>query len=378
MPIDVWAQDASSGAPSYSGQDLRLTTVTPTFVGAGASLGVRSGVRPSGSGTDLVVQQQASPNMSVLVQPGCIIVQGSISSTQGAYAWALDTATTRTIAAAHASLNRTDLVTVRIRDANVDTSGGRDGDVIVITGTAGAGTPALPTDATYITLAQVSVLAAATTITTARITDQRPFTAAVGGYIPCTTTTRPLSPLPGQRIWEADTAVAFASAAGKIWNGSWWDPGQMRGYVSTDVSTGLNDTTLRNATGLAFPMEASGKYIARYSLWYTAGTTGDMKIAWTQPSGAATVASNALTLMSNVTTDLGGAVSLRGDSGGGSGYIVGGAGAAGPWSFAILDAYFECGGTAGTAQLQFAQNANDGGQQTIVRKGSFVHANRVA
>jgi hypothetical protein len=184
VAVDPFAIDASAGSPAYSGADLRLGVVVPLAAGAGVSIGARSGVRASGSGTDLLVQAQSSPNMTVQVRTGAAIIQGAITSSQGAYTFTLDAVTNLTIAAAHATLDRTDLVCIRIRDASVDTSGGRDGGVVVITGTNGGGVPSVPTDATYYVLAQVSVVHAVTSITSGAITDKRGFTAALGGTIP--------------------------------------------------------------------------------------------------------------------------------------------------------------------------------------------------
>lgn len=206
---DPWPIDAAAGAPSYGGFDLRLGAVAAFMTGNGAGIGTRSGVRPSGSGTDLLVQAQVSPNMTVRVQPGVVVVQ-SISAAQGAYTWALDAVKTLNIGAAAAS-TRIDRILVRIRDANIDTSGARDGDVIVWPGTPGAGVPALPTDASYMEIAQVTVPSTAVNIGggggNGTIADLRPFTAAVGGVILCTSATRPnatLVPL-GQKIYETDT-----------------------------------------------------------------------------------------------------------------------------------------------------------------------------
>jgi hypothetical protein len=242
--VDVWAQDASSGAPSYSGQELRLTTVLPFMAGAGASLGARSGVRPSGSGTDLLVQAQSSPNMTVKVNPGAAVMQGATSATQGPYTWALDTATNLTIASAHASLTRTDLVVVRIRDANVDTSGGRDGQPIVITGTAGGGVPSLPTDATYLTLAQVTVRPTGSgggTIVAGDIADKRIFTAALGGVLLwLSTVTKPTNCPPGQLLFESDRGWWW------FWTGLVWDflPGTLIAWADrqTDSSSTTGET----------------------------------------------------------------------------------------------------------------------------------------
>jgi hypothetical protein len=213
---DPWAIDNSGGLPAYSGQELRLTTVAPFLAGNGTALGTRSGVRLGGSGTELLVQAQASPNMTVKVNPGIFVAQGQTSSTQGAYTWCLDTVTNLTISAAHATLARTDLIVVRIRDGNV----------IVITGTAGGGVPSLPTDASYYTIAQISVPAAVTNIGGGgggTITDKRTFTAALGGIINCTSTTRPTSPAPSQRIYETDTK-RFLTYDGTVYR---LDPGQV-------------------------------------------------------------------------------------------------------------------------------------------------------
>lgn len=218
MTVDPWAIDASGGLPSYSGGELRLSTVTPFVAGTGTSLGVRSGVRLSGSGTDLLVQAQTSPNMTVKVNPGVLVVQGSISGTQGAYTYTLDATTNVTISAAHATLDRTDLIVIRVRDANVDTSGGRDGAPIVITGTAGGGVPSLPTDATYFLLAQISVVHAVSSITSGAITDKRQYTAALGGVIPCDSNTQPSagSVAPHQLAYRTDLGV-FQAVQSSAW-----------------------------------------------------------------------------------------------------------------------------------------------------------------
>jgi hypothetical protein len=222
---DPWAIDNSGGLPAYSGQELRLTTVAPFVAGNGTALGTRSGVRLGGSGTELLVQAQASPNMTVKVKPGIFIAQGQTSSTQGAYTWCLDTVTNLTISAAHATLARTDLIAVRIRDANIDTSGARDGNVIVITGTAGGAVPSLPTDASYYTIAQISVPAAVTNIGGGgggTITDKRLFVAALGGVIPCLTASKPSSPPAGQVVYLTD--ATYSSARFNWYDGAAYQP----------------------------------------------------------------------------------------------------------------------------------------------------------
>jgi hypothetical protein len=273
MAVDPAFIDASAGAPAYSGSDLRLGLITPMYAGAGSSLGVRTGIRPSGSGTDLLVQAQSSPNMTVKVNTGSMIVQGAISGTQGAYTWTLDTLTNLTISAAHATLARTDLIAVRIRDATVDTSGQRDAAVIVITGTAGGGTPSLPTDATYVTIAQIAVGAAVTTIVSGNITNVRTFTSALGGCIPCTSTTRPTATAvpAGQLIYETDTRRYHFSDAS-----TWRLVGGQLLYAKRDITT----TWLSN--------QAAGSFLTAFTTaTVTVPNTGvgqAYEIAWSIPA----------------------------------------------------------------------------------------------
>lgn len=221
MAIDPWIMDASGGAPAYGAQEIRLATVALT-AGAGASLAARSGVRRSGSETDLLVAAQGVPNMSVVVNTGTAVIQGTASTSQGAYLYALDAATTVAIGASHATLSRTDRVCVRIRDASVDSSGARDGGLVVIAGTPGAGTPAMPTDATYFELAQVAVPAAATNIGggggQGTIADKRVYTCTAGGKLTGTNAQRlALTGMPlGQDFFETDTGRSYT------WTGSAW------------------------------------------------------------------------------------------------------------------------------------------------------------
>jgi hypothetical protein len=233
VPFDPWPIDASAGAPAYSGQELRMGTVLPFMVGNGTSLSARSGVRPSGSLTDLKVEAQASPNMTVKVNPGVVVVQGTVSASTGPYTYALDAVKNLTIGAAHATLTRTDLILVRIRDASVDATGNRDGDVIVYAGTAGAGVPAMPVDATYFKLAEVTIAALDTAINSGDITDKRVFTAAAGGVVVCLSTAKPATPAPGQVIYCSDLPVSQRL--------QWWDEStwQILGGLPLIASTTL-------------------------------------------------------------------------------------------------------------------------------------------
>ncbi|HLL69025.1 MAG TPA: hypothetical protein VK453_25420 [Micromonosporaceae bacterium] len=209
MPTyDPWALDASVNVPAYTGQELRLGTVSPVFAGSTNPLGVRSGVKGTAAQTDLLVQAQSTPNMTVKVNPGMAVIQGSSTSAQGAYSYALADVTTLTIAASHVSLVRKDLIVARVRDALV-IGNDRDGPPpVVIAGTPGGGTPALPADGSYVTLAEVNVGAGVSSITSGNVADRRPFAAALGGSIPWIGTA-PTSMPPGQL--NADITVPTAT-----------------------------------------------------------------------------------------------------------------------------------------------------------------------
>jgi hypothetical protein len=220
MPIDPWALDAVAGSPTYNGQDSRLA-LGAAFVHATNALGVRSGVIPNGGLNALWTTAQGTPNMTVNVATGQAVVQGSTTTTQGPYVYTLDSAKTVTIAAAHATLPRIDLVAIRVRDSNVSGSG-LDGDIVPIAGTAASSpvTPGLPADgASYLTLATVSVPAAATSIATGQITNQWTWTTTAGGCLLVETKTKldAVTTLPmGQLgyVWVDRTLWA--------WNGAAW------------------------------------------------------------------------------------------------------------------------------------------------------------
>jgi hypothetical protein len=330
VAVDPAFIDASAGSPAYSAGEARLTVIAGTFAGGGASLGVRSGVRPSGSGTDLLVQAQASPNMTVKVNTGVAVIQGAISTTQGPYLYALDATTNLTISAAHASLTRIDRIVIRVRDSTVDTSGQRDAAAVVVQGTPGSGVPSLPTDATYYEIAQVTIVANDTAINSGDITDKRTFTAASGGAVYATSAgLMPATPPAGQLVYRSDVAAVtgrwqywdgsvyqylnlynvFASAAARttaipspvagmfsyrtddgvfeVYNGTSWVIANAPLNVSkpSDTSRALT-TTLADDPDLVVTVAANAKYWVQAFLIYTAGDVGDIKIGWSGPTSA--------------------------------------------------------------------------------------------
>lgn len=273
--MDPWMIDASSGEPSYGAQEVRLAT--SALLGPnGTPLGVRSGVKPSGGTvTDLSVLAQATPNMTVRVLPGSAIVQGASSSSQGAYIYTLDTTKTVTIAAAHPSQQRIDRICVRIRDSTVDTSGARDGDIVPVAGTAGGGVPSLPTDATYVELAQVTIPANAVNIGGAgqgTIADKRTFVASAGGvlYAPSSANLPAANTVPPGTIrYQGDvstTAGRFSYSDGSNWlyldtqgpRITAWAP--QNNVAGTTTSTAYTDTlTGSTPVSVSFSVPGSGR-----------------------------------------------------------------------------------------------------------------------
>jgi len=165
----------------------------------------RGGVHPN-LGQEFVVTQAGSPNMTVLVETGYASVPGTESATQGNYLACNDAQVTLSIAAAHATLPRIDIVVVNIRDAQYS-GANNDAQLQVITGTPASSpvAPAAPSNAVII--AQVAVAAAAASITNGNITDTRYYMAAAGGVISARSeATRPVAAeiAEGQLVYTKD------------------------------------------------------------------------------------------------------------------------------------------------------------------------------
>lgn len=135
----------------------------------------RGGYGVFNAATDLLVSANGTPNMSVNVAAGQAILPGTQNTTyQGVYGGALqDAVVNQSIAASDPTNPRIDLVVAQTRDAAYS-GGNNDWVLAVVPGTPAAspGVPAAP--ANSISLAQVRVDAAVTTIVSGKITDVRP------------------------------------------------------------------------------------------------------------------------------------------------------------------------------------------------------------
>lgn len=195
-----------------------------------AQLGLRGGIVASG---DLAVTENGTPNMTVNVATGQVVIPGSEATYQGAYICENRGSLSVAIAAADATNPRYDLIVARVRDAAY--SGATNTFAIeAVTGTPAA-SPAEPTiPANSWVLARVEVVALDTTITTANITDRRTTgtgqfgrAAALGAKITCTSTTRPTAPFEGLDIYETDTDIEYT------YSGSAWVPtAQLLGWTA--------------------------------------------------------------------------------------------------------------------------------------------------
>jgi len=122
--------------------------------------------------TDLTVNAQSSPNMSVQVAAGGAFIDGSESTNQGYYSVYNDAIKNITITAAHATLPRKDIIVAKVQDAQY--SGSTNAwSLVVVTGTANASPVAPTAPANSLLLAVIDVAANATTITNGVITDWR-------------------------------------------------------------------------------------------------------------------------------------------------------------------------------------------------------------
>ncbi len=159
---------------------------------------------------DLEVYADSS-GMQVKVKSGVAYVQGLFFKSDAIEA--LPTAV------AHATLQRIDRVGLRVDYV------GETMDLVVLTGTPGAGAPpALTRNANIyeISLAQVTVDAAAATIAVDKVTDERGnpdvggYAAGIMGVLAALSTTLPSAPQDGQLLYELDVDQFF----GRI-NGAW-------------------------------------------------------------------------------------------------------------------------------------------------------------
>ncbi|GLI00302.1 hypothetical protein [Phytohabitans aurantiacus] len=145
----------------------------------------------------------------------------------------------------------------------------------------------------------------------------------------------------------------------------------LRRVKTADESVG-NDT-LQNDDHLSIAVAASITYIGEMRLYYnvSAGTAADMKFRLTFPSSDFTWGQ--LRIPTSVSSGAGTSVDYGGETvAAGTNSATIGVGAGTGVLCAIASFTLFVGGSGGTLQLQWAQNTNTGGVNTVMRKGSSL------
>lgn len=172
------------------------------------------------------------------------------------------------------------------------------------------------------------------------------------------------APVEGMVCYLADTDTLW------MYTGAAWYPLTERPVVKASDQSVISSTTFVDNTGLSVAVQASQKYVWRAVLYYSAGSTGDLKMGYTIPASATMIhtpfsigaAAASGDWRSAHMTDL----SAPGVAGG---QLVG------VRVTAIHEGTLTVAGTAGTFQLQFAQSASEA-VNTTVYAGSSLHVMR--
>jgi len=166
--------DAVGGSPEYTAQEVRLASGGMYAKGVANPFSARPGVIPN-SNNPLATNS----GMVITVADLNCVIAPDLQVDQGPYLAAIPSKTL-TATAAHSSLERRDVVYARVLDDIYDSSGGREADFFLATGTPGSGTDAsIPTGA--LPIMRVTVPAGSSTPS---LTDIAPRTVAAGGIIP--------------------------------------------------------------------------------------------------------------------------------------------------------------------------------------------------
>jgi hypothetical protein len=242
VPVDPWAIDTLA----FSGLEAR--NVDSMFVmGNGSALGATSGVRPGDPGLTVTL---AGTTINCSAGVAAVAYSG-----QGVYRAAFPSSVSPgTLTAAHATLDRIDLVYLRVWDNSVDASGLNKADIVYLAGTASS-TPVAPTPAgtqIYMQLATITVPHSGGGSPSVS-TSVRPVTVAPGGIL--VSPTAPSTPYTGQYYDNGTDLLRY--------NGSGWDTYQKV------VSVGWTQPTL--ATGYTHDGNLNGN--VQYRVVTTSGGT---------------------------------------------------------------------------------------------------------
>lgn len=253
-----WLQN--SGATNSAVQLRNYVTGLAAGARASASLVSRGGINPA-LGNKGVVTQTGSPSMAIIVRSFVGVVPGSENASQGAYGVLNDADVTIAVTAAHATLPRIDIVCVKVEDSQY--SGTVNTVSLVVVAGTPSGSPVAPSAPNNsITLGQIAVGAAVSTIVNANITDKR--TWLDQGTILCTSTTRPAAGTVafGQIITQTDNNRTYVTYDG----GTSWVELSKRKYLAGVNYVSAGDMAIGAGTGfivsnITFTAEVGNTYI---------------------------------------------------------------------------------------------------------------------
>lgn len=278
--MTVYATRLVNGTDSL--ERMRRTDAFALFPsGAGTA---RGGFRNDGGGAVTV----NAGTMTVDVSPFMAFVDGGVSDAQGGYTVVSDTTETLTVSPGHASLSRTDVVIVEVRDTVHDGSGFTDTRLRILEGTPGAGVPALPTNA--LALRDITVPAGLSAGTGGLASgnlsaDRRVFTTGLGGTMSVASAAErdALPATPGTAVYRSDTdQVEVLRAAG--WTAHSTEATAPRGWLAraaqtVDASPGDVELCITAAiqtdAGRAYRVGASG-------VGYASGAAGTGDLIYVQ------------------------------------------------------------------------------------------------
>lgn len=207
MSIDpVLPISGATGSPvQVSATQFRRLAVGSTMAHDAHAVAARAGV---GAGLTATVS-----GLTVTIQPGSAVVT-PLATSNGSYWASVAAASSVALAARDATYSRRDLIVLRVRDGEADSTGFYVADLLVVTGSP-AVSPAIPATPSGTLPLWAATVPPSGTVTLA---DQRVWTSALGGVITCLSNARPAgtSLRLGQHIFETDTQSV------RVWTGSAW------------------------------------------------------------------------------------------------------------------------------------------------------------
>ena len=264
----MWPVDEVSGAPSYTGRVLRQLTGLQWARNPGRPLGAASGI-VVGTPTNLAT---CPTGTTYQVLPFGGVIDGETSAVAGPYAFSFDSNQTGSLNASHATLDRIDLLYVKVSDpAEGDGSTNPIIELKYLAGTAAA-TPTQPaTPARSIPAWAILVPHAGGTPVVSFV---GAWAVAAGGIYPANSSIGyPASPYPNQLVYDdaLDQLLRYNGATWGLPNQTGWQAVAVAG--SFGIFAGLSAAVWRDGNtvtvrGLVAP---TGGYTTSHT--YTAAVT---------------------------------------------------------------------------------------------------------